>query len=56
MKTVKVVWRWDDGDEEFLEWWTAADSLTEKEAKEGLLVSFVPHVRKHIVITEVSFK
>ncbi len=56
MKTVKVVWHWDDGDEEFLEWWQAADSLTEKEAKEGLLVSFVPHVRKHIVISEVSFK
>lgn len=56
MKTVKVVWHWDDGKEDFLEWWVAKDSMTEEEAKDALMTSFIQHVCKHIVIKEIAFQ
>ena len=55
MKTVKVVWHWDNDKEDFLEWWMAKDSMTEEEAKESLMTSFHPNVRKHITIVSVEF-
>ncbi len=55
MKTVKVVWHWDDGDEEFLEWWSCNKYPEVEKVKETLLLTFHKNVRHHIVVLNVEF-